>query len=63
MSYHDLTGSPRLLAELPESQRAQLMELWQSARQRQHAHLRAAIEQILSGVPLVLRGTVRKILL
>ncbi|MCA9644177.1 MAG: hypothetical protein KC492_25965 [Myxococcales bacterium] len=63
MSYHDLTGTPSLLAELPEAQRAQLLALWQSARQRQHAHLRAAIEEILSGVPLVLRGAVRKILL
>ncbi|MCA9627870.1 MAG: hypothetical protein KC766_09395 [Myxococcales bacterium] len=63
MSYHDLERSPRLLEELPEPQRARLLELWQSARKRQHAHLLGAIEQILSGVPFVFRSTVRKILM
>ncbi len=63
MSYHDLEHAPRLLSELPEAQRSQLVELWQGARQRQHEHLIAAIEKILRGVPTVFRGTVRKILL
>lgn len=62
MSYHDLERPPSLLSELSEPQRSQLVALWQSARERQHAHLIAAIDKILSGVPLVLRGAVRKIL-
>lgn len=66
MSLNDvapLQSLPRLLDELEPDARTRLLELWDSARERQHEDLTVAIEQILQSVPRIMRGAVRKILI
>lgn len=51
-----------LLDALDTPERERLLALWRAARERQHAEVTAAVEQILRVVPLVFRGTVRRML-
>ncbi len=62
-SLRDLPGlNPDDLAPLSSAERQSLLDLIRAARVTQEAEYRSAMDQALSHVPALLRGTIRKII-